>query len=98
MMYEVDFTEDAIKDLRCLRKYEQGMVVDAVEQQLAREPLAETRNRKPLRSNDLSQWELRVDRFPIFYDVASHENLVLVKAVGWKEHNKLFIRGREFQL
>jgi mRNA-degrading endonuclease RelE of RelBE toxin-antitoxin system len=98
MMYGVEFAEDAIEDLRYLRKHEQGMVVDAVEQQLAHEPLTETRNRKPLRPNDLSQWELRVDRFRVFYDVTGQENVVLVKAIGWKEHNKLFIRGREFQL
>jgi len=51
-----------------------------------------------LRPNDLSAWELRVDRCRVFYDVSAEEATVTVKAVGWKEHNRLFIRGREFQL
>ena len=97
-MGDVDFTEDAIGDLHWLRKHEQGMVVDAIEQQLVHEPLIETRNRKPLRPNDLFQWELRAGRFRVFFDVADEDRVVLVKAVGWKEHNKLFIRGKEFQL
>ena len=97
-MYVVEFTESAIEDLRCLRKHEQGIVVDAIEQQLVHEPLTETRNRKPLHPNDLSQWELRVDRFRVFYDVIGQDAVVTVKAVGWKEHNKLYIRGKEFQL
>jgi mRNA-degrading endonuclease RelE of RelBE toxin-antitoxin system len=60
--------------------------------------LTESRNRKPLRPNDLSQWELRIDRFRVFYDVAGQGMAVVVKAIGWKEHNKLYIHGKEFQL
>jgi mRNA-degrading endonuclease RelE of RelBE toxin-antitoxin system len=97
-MYVVEFTENAIEDLRCLRKNEQGIIVDEIEKQLFHEPLTETRNRKPLRPNDLSQWELRVDRFRVFYDVTVKDAMVIVKAVGWKDHNKLFIHGKEFQL
>jgi len=97
-MYVVEFTESAIEDLRCLRKHEQEIIVDAIEQQLVHEPLTATRNRKPLRPNNLSQWELRVDRFRVFYDVTAKDAVVIVKAVGWKEHNKLYIRGKEFQL
>jgi mRNA-degrading endonuclease RelE of RelBE toxin-antitoxin system len=97
-MHEIEFTEGAIDDLRRLRKHEQGSVADAIEQQLVHEPLTDSRNRKPLRPNDLSQWELRVDRFRVFYDVAGQDAAVVVKAIGWKEHNKLFIHGREFQL
>jgi mRNA-degrading endonuclease RelE of RelBE toxin-antitoxin system len=97
-MYDVEFTEDAIDDLRSLRKHEQATILDAIDQQLVHEPLTETRNRKPLRANDLSQWELRVNRFRIFYDVAEPDTLVVVKAVGWKEHNTLHLRGREDRL
>jgi hypothetical protein len=60
--------------------------------------LTETRNRKPLRPNDLSSWELRVDVNRVFYDVDKDAAKVIIKAVGWKEHNKLFIRGKEYQL
>jgi hypothetical protein len=57
-MYSVEFTEDAVENLCCLRKHDRGVIVDAIEEQLTYEPLTETRNRKPLRANDLSQWEL----------------------------------------
>ena len=98
MMHEVQFAESAIEDLRCLAKHEQRVVVEAVEQQLVHEPLTETRNRKPLRPNDLSQWELRADRFRVFYDVDEIALQVKIEAVGYKKGNKLLIHGQEYQL
>ena len=62
------------------------------------EPLVETRHRKPLRPNDLSAWELRVGNFRVFYDVNEEKKVVLIKAVGYKKHNMLYIRGRRFEL
>jgi len=97
-MFEVVFTESALEDLRFLKKTEQKVVLDAIEQQLVTEPLTETRNRKPLRPNDLSSWEARVGSQRVFYDVDEAGQKVTIKAVGWKEHNKLFIRGKEYQL
>jgi hypothetical protein len=35
--------------------------------------LEETRNRKPLRDNPLADWELRVGRFRVFYEVDAEE-------------------------
>ena len=67
-------------------------------QQLVSEPLAQTRNRKPLRPNDLAAWEMRVGSHRVFYDVDEEGTKVTIKAVGLKEHNKLFIRGKEYQL
>jgi mRNA-degrading endonuclease RelE of RelBE toxin-antitoxin system len=97
-MFEIVFTGSAMDDLRYLKKAEQNAVLDAVEQQLATEPLAETRNRKPLRPNDLSSWEARIGSHRVFYDADETNQKVTIKAVGWKEHNKLFIRGKEYQL
>jgi mRNA-degrading endonuclease RelE of RelBE toxin-antitoxin system len=65
---------------------------------LTREPLRETRNRKPLRENPLSHWELRVGRYRVFYDVSELEQHVKVIAVGHKVRSKLFIGGKEFEL
>lgn len=36
--------------------------------------------------------------YRIFYDVAEEHATVYVKAIGWKEHNRLFIRGKEYLL
>src|ERR1700694_3609601 len=97
-MFEIVFTESAVADVRFLKKTEQNIVLDAIEQQLAQEPLVQTRNRKPLRPNDLSSWEARVGSHRVFYDVDEINQKVTIKAVGWKEHNRLSIRGKEYQL
>ena len=94
-MFAIRFTDSAIEDLRYLEKREQVAVLDVIREQLAHEPLTETRNRKTLRPNDLSTWELHVTRCRVFCDVDAQEKTVTVKTVGWKEHNALFIRGQE---
>ena len=97
-MFTVEFTESAVEDLRYFRQYDQSIVVNAVDTQLTTEPLVATRNRKPLHPNNLSQWELRVGDFRVFYDVDATASLVTVKAVGHKDHNRLYIRGLEYVL
>jgi mRNA-degrading endonuclease RelE of RelBE toxin-antitoxin system len=97
-MYEVVFTESALEDFRHVKKRDQNVLLDALEQQLASEPLTETRNRKPLRPNDISRWEVRIGSQRVFYDVDEAAKKVVIKAVGRKEHNKLFIRGKEYLL
>jgi mRNA-degrading endonuclease RelE of RelBE toxin-antitoxin system len=92
----VEFTESAFADLIYLKRFEQSLILAAIERQLTGEPLTRTRNRKPLRPNDLAMWELRIGKYRVFYDVAS--NTVKIKAVGWKEHDRLFISGKEFLL
>lgn len=97
-MFTVRLTDSALDDLRFLKKNEQVTILNAVNLQLANEPLVETRNRKPLRPNELSQWELRVGSYRVFYDVDAEGDAVLIKAVGWKDHNTLWIRGKEYVL
>ena len=97
-MFEIEFTASALEDLRQYKKGEQSLILDRIESQLKAEPLVETRNRKPLRPNDLSQWEVRIEKFRVFYDVNAEENIVTIKALGHKEHNTLIIRGQEFEL
>ena len=96
--FEVVFTESALDDLRFLKKSEQNVILAAIEQQLVTEPLVETRNRKPLRPNDLSSWEVRIGSHRVFYDADEINQKVTIKAVGWKVNNKLFIRGKEYLL
>ena len=96
--FTIGFTESALEDLRFLKKNEQKVILDSIQEQLAAQPLVQTRNRKPLRPNDLSAWEVRMGAHRVFYDVDEANKQVTVKAVGWKEHNKLFIRGKEYQL
>lgn len=96
--FVLEFTDSALEDLSFFKRYEQNLILDSVEVQLIYEPAAETRNRKSLELNPLAGWELRVGAYRIFYDVISLENLVKIKAVGYKDHNILFIRGQEYSL
>ncbi len=96
--FTIEFTEEALENLTFLRKHEQVAVLDAIESQLESEPVAETRNRKTLRPNELSQWEWRVGHLRVFYNVDVESAAVTVVAIGWKEHNKYYIGGKEFRL
>jgi len=98
MKLEIKYTEDALKDLEAFRKYDQTLLLDRVDRQLAHQPAVETRNRKRLRPNLVSEWELRVGHFRVFYDVLADESLVKVVAIGYKKGSRLFLRGEEFDL
>lgn len=98
MAYTIAYTASAEGDIIYFRKHEQVLIVDAIDQQLMYTPDVETRNRKLLDPNLLAAWELRIDRYRVFYDLDALTSVVLVKAVGWKEHNTLYIRGKEYVL
>ena len=97
-MFEIKFTESAKNDMRYFTKAEQTGILDEIEKQLRSEPTAETRNRKGLRQTEIATHELRIGDARVFYNVYEAENVVDVVAVGWKEHNELFIRGEKVRL
>jgi mRNA-degrading endonuclease RelE of RelBE toxin-antitoxin system len=100
MKFEIAFTRPAVEHIRAYRKFEQQIILEAVDEQLSYEPTTETRNRKRLSESELSDWELRVHDFRVFYDVVAENELrvVKVKAVGHKKHGVLRIGDREVQL
>jgi len=98
MRFVLELTGTAIEDLTCFKKYEQRLILDQIEVQLTYEPATETRNRKPLEPNALADWELRIGVYRVFYDVDATQPAVTIKAVGYKEHNRLFIGGKEYVL
>lgn len=98
MPYHIDYTENAIEDIAYFKKYERVLIADAIDQHLRYQPLVQVRNRKPLEANELGHWELRVGKYRIFYDVETEDRRVVIKTVGWKEHNMLYIRGMEYNL
>ena len=97
-MFEIELTKSAAEDLHFLRKSDRRHIMAEIERHLAFEPLVPTLRRKPLRPNLLAKWELRIGDFRVFYEVEDGANIVVVRAVGWKEHNRLLIRGKEFLL
>lgn len=97
-MYEIGYTSEARKDLNSFRKFEQKYILDEIDRQLQHEPNVETRNRKSLRPNDVAEWELRIDKFRVFYDIYETLKVVNIEAIGYKRGNRLFIHGEEYDL
>ena len=94
----IDFTEEARIDLTWFSAYERKTIIDEIRRQLTDQPAVGTRNRKRLRENPLARWELRVGKFRVFYEIGEDGATVTVAAVGFKRHNRLFIRGEEVRL
>ena len=94
-MYQIEFTPEALDDLQLFRKPEQKQIIEGIEVQLKHEPQVETRNRKMLRPNEVAEWELRLGKYRVFYNVHDQVMIVSIGAVGFKIGNLLFIRGEE---
>lgn len=92
-MFEIEFEPEALEDLKVLRKTDQVQVLRSVEIQLRFQPLEETRSRKKLRVNPVAEWELRIGKLRVFYNVSELTRTVTIVAVGFKLGNLLFIRG-----
>jgi mRNA-degrading endonuclease RelE of RelBE toxin-antitoxin system len=97
-MWTIQFTPNAIEDLRSYRKRDRKRIIERIVDCLQDAPEQETRNNKCLRPNRLAQWELRVDWFRVFYDQDADSATVTIVAVGHKKGNRLHLRGEEFTL
>jgi mRNA-degrading endonuclease RelE of RelBE toxin-antitoxin system len=97
-MFEIRFSEDAERHLKQFSKRHQGIILDAVEEQLTHQPAVQTRNRKLLRENPVAAWEVRVQQFRVLYNVDEEASVVYVAAIAVKEGNKFIVEGQEFQL
>jgi len=99
LAYRVEYSPAAEEHLRHLTARQQAIVLDAIDEQLTRQPTVETRHRKPMRPNPLAPWELRVGDFRVYYDVEEEpEAMVLIRAIGWKERNRVHIGGEVVDL
>lgn len=96
--YQLEVTEEAKVDLSSYTAFERKIITTEIRAQLTYQPLVETKNRKPLRDNPIASWELRAGRYRIFYEVAEPARMVTVVFVGHKEHNVLYVRGKEVKL
>lgn len=93
-MYEIEYTDSAQQDLAYFKKHEQVLIYDEINEQLKYEPTRETRNRKRMRPNSTAEWELRIDKYRVFYDVDTVVRIVSIEAIGEKEGNRIRFRGR----
>ena len=96
--FRIDVTEETKVDLSYYTAFERKIIVSEIREQLTHQPHVETRNRKPLRDNPLASWELRVGKYRVFYKVDEMARAVSLVSIGHKEHNVLWIRGKEVQL
>jgi len=97
MAFQVNLTTDAEADLAYLKVHEQRIVLDGIGAHLRLQADEESDRHKRLRPNPLAPWELRIGKYRVFYDVEGGAT-VWVTAIGWKEHNELFIRGKRVAL
>ena len=97
MEYRISLTESAKGDIAHFEAHEQRTIVAGIIAHLKADAESRTRRKKPLRPNPIAPWELKLDRFRVFYSVEA-DKTVKVVAVGHKEHNELFIRGRKVEL
>ena len=99
MAFEIELTPEAVDHLALLTARQRATLLSAVAQQLRHEPRCETRNRRPLRPNPLAQWRLRVGNLRVYYDVdGPRVGLVLVKAIGVKDRDRVRVGGVEIKL
>jgi mRNA-degrading endonuclease RelE of RelBE toxin-antitoxin system len=89
-VFEIRFAEGVEEDFRKIRIYYRNQILDAIEEQLVREPDVPTKNRKlldnlmPPWQTRAPIWELRVGEYRVFYDVSPTESVVYVRAVREK--------------
>ncbi len=103
--YRIFYEENVVVHLRYIERKHHRAIRDAIETQLAYEPLIETRNRKRRDPPDVydADWELRCgpnNSIRVLYRVDLDEEQgtgeVIVLAIGVKERDRLLIAGEEY--
>jgi hypothetical protein len=100
--FTLSFAPEAIEHLDLIESKYHGLLRRTINEQLARTPTNETRNRKPLDQPAPfgASWEFRCgpgNRFRVFYQVDVAVHAVQVLAMVVKERNRLFFGGEEYQ-
>ena len=96
--FTIELARAAYGHVESFRRRDRNRILDAIKEELIHNPNEETRNKKILRENPLSDWELRVDPFRVFYEVDDIGQRVRVLAVGIKQRSRLIIGGKEIKI
>jgi mRNA-degrading endonuclease RelE of RelBE toxin-antitoxin system len=83
-MFDIKFTQYAIEDLQVFPKAEQQWIVSHLESQLSVDAVLETEDRRRLHPNGPVEWEIRLGKVRVFYDVDLQSGTVKIEAVGKK--------------
>lgn len=99
LAYRIEYGENTLRHLEALTAAPQALVHTKIGEQLRHQPTVETRNRKPLRPNELAPWELRIRNLRVFFRVdEAPEQVVWIVAVGVKVRNRILIANQEITL
>ena len=95
--FTITFLQTARDDLAWFRADERKTIYAAVMRILGTDAGTESKKRKRLGPNPLAPWELKLGMYRVFYEVVDASKVRIV-AIGYKQHNDLFIRGERVQL
>lgn len=62
------------------------------------QPTVATRNRKAMQPNPIAPWELRIGDLRVYYFVEEDEQIVIIRAVGIKDRNRVRIMNQVVDL
>jgi mRNA-degrading endonuclease RelE of RelBE toxin-antitoxin system len=80
--YEIRYAEEAVADVRGLRKFDQRKVLEGIELYLTHQPRLVSKSRiKAMLQPFWSQYRLRIDEFRVYYDVDDESRRVQVLRV-----------------
>ncbi len=97
MAYVIRYTREAKCHLKKIPRGAHAQIRRDNIKYLSDQPDVESAIRKRLRSNDLAEWELRIQRvWRVFYTIYVAE--VEIVAIGKKDREKLYIDGEEVKL
>jgi mRNA-degrading endonuclease RelE of RelBE toxin-antitoxin system len=83
--YEIRYANEAVDDIRGMRKFDQRKVLEGIEIHLTHQPRFVSKSRiKAMSQPFWSQYRLRVDEFRVYYDVNDKDRIVNVLRVLMK--------------
>lgn len=97
MKFTIIIIPSADVDLTYFKTHEQRVILTGIATHLTYDATIETKRGKKLNPNQIAPWELRIDHYRVFYLI---EDFVMIKvvAIGYKDHNHLYIRGKKVDL
>ena len=80
--YEIRYAQEAVKDIRALRTFDQRKVLGAIVHHLAQQPDEESKSRiRAMAQPFWSQYRLRIDDFRVYFDIGASKYAVNILRV-----------------
>jgi mRNA-degrading endonuclease RelE of RelBE toxin-antitoxin system len=100
--FALTFAPEVLDHLDAIEPKYHGLIRKTIDERLRDTPGQPTRNRKLLEQPAPYEatWELRFgpgNRFRVFYDVVTDQQVVWILAIGVKDGNRLLVGGEEIK-